>query len=98
MASVLARTSPEPTTIHSLFAVPGMHCAGCIAKVERGLADVPGIVSARVNYSARRVDIEHDRALSPPDLRDAIAGIGFAAEPLADPMVDEGNAESRTLL
>ena len=98
MASVLARTSPEPTTIHSLFAVPGMHCAGCIAKVERGLADIPGIVSARVNYSAKRVAIEHDRALSPPDLRDAIAGIGFAAEPLADPTVDEGNAESSILL
>jgi Cu2+-exporting ATPase len=98
MASVLAQTSPEPATIHSLFAVPGMHCAGCIAKVERGLADVPGIVSARVNYSAKRVAIEHDRALSPPDLREAIAGIGFAAEPLADPMVDEGNAESSILL
>jgi len=98
MASVLAQTSPEPATIHSLFAVPGMHCAGCIAKVERGLADVPGIVSARVNYSAKRVAIEHDRALSPPDLRNAIAGIGFAAEPLADPMVDDGNAESGTLL
>lgn len=98
MGSVLAQTSPEPATIHSLFAVPGMHCAGCIAKVERGLADFPGIVSARVNYSARRVDIEHDRALSPPDLRNVIAGMGFAAEPLADAMVDEGNAESRTLL
>jgi Cu2+-exporting ATPase len=98
MASVLAPTSLEPATIHSIFAVPGMHCAGCIAKVERGLADFPGIVSARVNYSARRVDIEHDRALSPPDLREAIAGIGFAAEPLADPTVDEGNAESGTLL
>lgn len=98
MASVLAPTSLEPATIHSIFAVPGMHCAGCIAKVERGLADVPGIVSARVNYSAKRVAIEHDRALSPPDLRNAIAGIGFAAEPLADPMVDDGNAESRTLL
>ncbi len=98
MANALAPPSPEPATIHSLFAVPGMHCAGCIAKVERGLADIPGIVSARVNYSAKRVAIEHDRALSPPDLRDAIAGIGFAAEPLADPTVDEGNAESSILL
>ncbi|MDI1297175.1 MAG: cation transporter, partial [bacterium] len=98
MVDALAPLPTEPATIHSLFAVPGMHCAGCIAKVERGLANVPGIVAARVNYSAKRVAIEHDRTLSPPDLRAAIAGIGFAAEPLADPMVDAGNAESRTLL
>jgi Cu2+-exporting ATPase len=98
MATDVAIKSSEQETVHSIFAVPGMHCAGCIAKVERGLADVPGIVSARVNYSARRVAIEHDQALSPPDLRAAIAGIGFAAEPLADQMVDEGRAESKTLL
>ncbi|RJG57401.1 cadmium-translocating P-type ATPase [Sphingobium terrigena] len=98
MASDAKTILPERATIHSIFAVPDMHCAGCIAKVERGLANVPGIVSARVNYSARRVTIEHDQALSPPELRAAIAGIGFAAEPLADPMVDDGQAESKTLL
>ncbi len=98
MPDDIATLSLGQPTIHSIFAVPGMHCAGCIAKVEHGLTQVPGVVSARVNYSAKRVAIEHDRALSPPDLRDAIAGMGFAAEPLADPMVDEGNAESRMLL
>ncbi len=85
-------------TVHSIFAVPGMHCAGCIAKVERGLADVPGIVASRVNYSAKRVVIEHDPALTPPDLRAIIARIGFAAEPLADPAIDVDQAENKRLM
>ena len=33
----------------TVLAVPGAHCAGCIAKIEHGLPDVPGIVSARLN-------------------------------------------------
>jgi Cu2+-exporting ATPase len=101
MASTALIGSPEAAmsgTVSSIFAVPGMHCAGCIAKVEQGLAATPGIVSARVNYSAKRVTVEHERALTPPDLRQAIASIGFAAEPLADPTIDEGQAQTRGLL
>ena len=41
----------------TLLAVPGVHCAGCMSKIERGLAGVPGIASARVNLSARVVTI-----------------------------------------
>ncbi|WP_426957584.1 heavy-metal-associated domain-containing protein, partial [Bacillus velezensis] len=82
-------------TAHSIFAVPDMHCAGCIAKVERGLAMLPGIHAARVNYSARRVAITHDPALTVPDLRAAIAGIGFAAEPLADPTIEVESAQDK---
>nr|NUR37307.1 cation transporter [Sphingomonas sp.] len=37
----------------TVFAVPGAHCAACIARIERGLAGVPGVVSARLNRTAR---------------------------------------------
>lgn len=95
---ILLPDPPAPETRLSHFAVPDLHCAGCIAKVERGLAAVPGILSARVNYSAKRVAIEHDVALTLPDLRDAIADVGFRAEPLVDPMIDGSRAESKNLL
>ena len=36
---------------HSVLAVPGMHCAGCMGKVERGLAALPGVSEARVYRS-----------------------------------------------
>ncbi|WP_336959401.1 heavy metal translocating P-type ATPase [Sphingobium aquiterrae] len=89
---------PAAALAHSEFAVPGLHCAGCIAKLEKGLAGVPGIASARVNFSARRVSIDHDPAMIVPDLKSAIAGIGFEAELLADPGIDAGIAENRKLL
>ncbi|WP_298398643.1 cation-translocating P-type ATPase [Sphingobium sp.] len=90
--------APAPDNIESLFAVPALHCAGCIAKIENGLAKVPGIEGARVNMTARRVAIRHDPALSPPELKAAIAAIGFDAEPLADPGVDIAAAENRALI
>ena len=37
------------------LAVEGMHCGGCMRKVEQALTAVAGVVSARANLSARRV-------------------------------------------
>ena len=96
MDSALA-TPPRATT-QSIFAVPGMHCAGCIAKVERGLADAPGIVAARVNYTARRVTIDHDPHVSSQAIRAMLADIGFSAEPLADPSINLVDRENKALL
>jgi Cu2+-exporting ATPase len=77
----VALGQPLSTT---LFAVPGMRCAGCIAKLENGLAAIDGIASARVNFAARRVTIAHQSSLDLPALKAAIAGIGFAAELVPD--------------
>jgi Cu2+-exporting ATPase len=61
--------------------VPGMHCAACMGRVERGLAALPGVSSARVNLSARQVGILHEETLSVPDLVATLEGIGFASQP-----------------
>ena len=39
-------------------AIEGMTCAACIGDIERGLRDLPGLVSARVNYTNRRLALE----------------------------------------
>ena len=52
----------------SRFTVPGMRCAGCIAKIERGLAGLEGVESARVNFSSKRVAVRHEASLSEEDL------------------------------
>ena len=85
-------------TVESLFAVPAIHCAGCMAKIENGLAAVPGIASARVNMTARRVAIRHDPAIEPPALKAAIVALGFEAEALADSGIDVAAAENRALI
>lgn len=37
--------------------VENLHCAGCIRKVERLVSDLPGILSARVNMTTRRLTV-----------------------------------------
>jgi P-type Cu2+ transporter len=71
-------TGPWQSTV---LVVPGMHCAGCMAKVERGLGGLPGVSAARVNLTARQVRVEHDPAVDIPQLVDAIASAGFASQP-----------------
>lgn len=82
----------------SRFTVPGMRCAGCIAKIERGLRDVEGVEAARVNFSAKRVAVRHDRALDADALVAAIGRLGFEAQAAdANPLAQD-DTESRTLV
>jgi len=74
----------EAALVTSRFAVPGMRCAGCIAKLETGLGGVTGIAAARVNFTAKQVLVSHDPAMAMPDLVQAFAGLGFDANPIQD--------------
>ncbi|WP_417320526.1 heavy metal translocating P-type ATPase [Erythrobacter aureus] len=82
----------------SRFTVPGMRCAGCIAKIERGLAGLEGVESARVNFSSKRVAVRHEASLSEEDLVRAIAGIGFEAQAVADNPMGKDEKETKALL
>lgn len=90
---------PERTgLIDSRFTVPGMRCAGCIAKIERGLQELDGIEAARVNFSAKRVAVRHDRALDADELVDAIRRIGFEAQITEANPLGQDDTERRMLL
>ena len=77
MATALS-LSPNSETV---LIVPAMHCAGCMAKVERTLSAVPGVSDARVNLSARQVRITHDPVLAIPTFVAALDMAGFASQP-----------------
>lgn len=88
-----------PSDSHeSRFSVPGMSCAGCIAKIERGLAGTQGVKSARVNFTSRQVTVAHGAGLSQADLLEAIRTIGFEATAIADAMEGGERQLSRELL
>ncbi|MFM6829317.1 MAG: heavy metal translocating P-type ATPase [Novosphingobium sp.] len=80
--SALARLAPEPpaNAVHTILAVPGMHCAGCMGKVERSLSAVAGVTSARTNLTARTVEIVHEAQVELPALVAALAATGFDAQ------------------
>ncbi len=81
----------------SLFSVPDAHCAGCIAKIERGLSKVPGVVSARMNFTASQVAILHSGDVQIPQLVAALEALGFSAQPLNDPLDGQEKSASRAL-
>lgn len=82
----------------TLFAVPGIRCAGCISKIERGLAPLSGLLSARVNFTARQVAVEHLPELQIPRIQEALAELGFEAQPLRATEAAGDKSESRALL
>ena len=73
-------TIERPEFTDSRFTVPGMRCAGCIAKIERGLQEVEGVEAARVNFSAKRVAVRHDKAMDADGLVAALGKLGFEAQ------------------
>lgn len=71
-----------PGRAHVDFLVPDMHCAGCIASIERALGKQPGVATARANLTSRRVGIDFDMAAASPDaMLEAIEGLGYSARP-----------------
>ncbi|MFO1255807.1 MAG: heavy metal translocating P-type ATPase [Sphingomonadaceae bacterium] len=69
-----------------------MHCAGCMAKVERGLTALDGVTSARVNLTARQVRVDHDPALGIPVLVEALQDVGFASQPRGEDLAPPPSA------
>lgn len=88
------------TVAHSEFVLPGIRCAGCIAKIEDGLAKTPGVRSARVNFTTKRVAVDHEQTIDEAELQRAIGAIGFTAEPIVEQSAVDRAAsrESRELL
>lgn len=82
----------------TLFAVPGMRCAGCISKLETGLPQTPGIAAARVNFTAKRVAISHLPETTIPEIQRAIAALGFESQALGDELAGFTDESSRELL
>ncbi len=62
-----------------MLSLPQVYCAACIVGVERGLAGLPGVRSARVNLTLKRATVEADKDVEPEDLASYLTGIGFEA-------------------
>ena len=91
MATAIERTRLD-------FPVKGMHCAGCVAKVERALRGVEGVAEASVNLATERATVW----LGPdspglPAMRQAVEGVGYTvqAEAAGTEESDESDRKAR---
>ncbi|HEX6018996.1 MAG TPA: copper ion binding protein, partial [Burkholderiaceae bacterium] len=64
--------------------VSGMTCASCVARVERALQRVPGVVAAQVNLATERAEVVRWRGqASTAELLAALERAGYAGRDLA---------------
>ncbi|MET0067911.1 MAG: heavy metal translocating P-type ATPase [Candidatus Thiodiazotropha sp.] len=78
----------EERDIHLL--VEGIHCAACVWLIEHTLTRMPGITSAQVNLSGKRLHVKwHNNAVSLSQIIKRLGEIGYSAVPY-DPEAAEG--------
>ncbi|MFN3585937.1 MAG: heavy metal translocating P-type ATPase [Moraxellaceae bacterium] len=66
----------HPTTTFTL-GIDGLRCASCVARVEKVLASVPGVVEARVNLATETARIDTDGSTSLAAVHDAVERAGY---------------------
>ena len=84
------RTSPKTTQL----AIEGMTCAACVARVEKALTGVEGVVEASVNLATHSARITG--AAAPDALAEAVEEIGYGASVMS--AQDQADEPSRALL
>jgi P-type Cu+ transporter len=61
------------------FAISGMHCASCAARIEKGVGEASGVSAATVNFAAEELTVEYDPALTgPAAIADLVKEMGFS--------------------
>jgi P-type Cu2+ transporter len=85
---------------HMTLAVEGVACAGCIRKIERGLAKLPGVIDARLNFTERRLAVDwRNDEIDAARIIGAIEQIGYHAHPFAPERADaDESAQAKRLL
>ena len=62
------------------YQITGIHCASCVAKIEKALRGVPGVTRADVNFATEAANVEGDVSLE--TLAQAVSRVGgYRMEP-----------------
>ena len=73
----MARTSKkkfEKMQVH----ITGMNCSTCAATLEKGLAEIPGVKQANVNFASEKATIEYDPSnVDLNKIKDIVSQIGY---------------------
>jgi Cu2+-exporting ATPase len=77
--------------------VEGVHCGGCVARIERELNRHAGVLAARVNLTTRRLRLEWTGGAERAEaFVRAIESLGFRAMPYDPALLDRSDRASET--
>jgi Cu+-exporting ATPase len=67
--------------IKTTIKIGGMHCASCIAKIEKALSKTNGVKNASVNFATEKASIEYDpKVVGLKEITKAVEAIGYKAK------------------
>ncbi|PIP05090.1 MAG: copper-translocating P-type ATPase [Syntrophobacterales bacterium CG23_combo_of_CG06-09_8_20_14_all_48_27] len=64
-------------SVKALIHISGMSCASCVARVEKALSSVPGVISANVNLSSEKATVEYVEGTDMAEIRHAVEKAGY---------------------
>ena len=67
------------------FDVKGMTCAACARRVEKALAEHPGVAEANVNFALHRATVRSPEVVDHDSLKATVEAAGYGLEPRPDP-------------
>jgi P-type Cu+ transporter len=84
--------------LHTLR-IDGMHCASCVASVEKALLAVPGVTTASVNLATETASVEYSHdAVEYRALSEAVENAGYAvADEIESQVEDELQKDERKI-
>ncbi len=90
----------QPKSARLMLSVPLAHCAVCISTLEHAMAAVPGVTSARLNLTLRRLSVEAGPTVTADTLIAAAASAGYEAHELDPGLLSstETDRQGRDLL
>lgn len=64
-----------------MFIITGMHCAACVARIEKMVKNIPGVSDAKVNLLTEKAKVEWDieQDIQPKDIVEVVDKLGFQA-------------------
>ncbi len=90
LAAAIRETGYEVPTEKVSFPIGGMTCASCVARLEKALGAVPGVLSASVNLAAKSGTVEYIPGVADREaFRAAVEAAGYdvpEAVPAEDPL------------
>lgn len=94
----MTTATTERGTIHeTAIAIQGMHCASCVARVEKAVGRLPGVQACDVNLARERAVVHYTGdQTNPEQIADAISASGYQAIP-ESPSLAAGNVEEERL-
>jgi len=87
----------KTATMKLILPIKGMHCASCVARVEKALGDVPGVISAAVNLASEKATIEYIEGTGLADFKKAVRDAGFEAGSGTESLEDVTIAANREI-